>query len=184
MVIALRVSSTIGLAREKYLDHKERKASVAAQGPSELHSQDGRLVDEDEDWALDSNIEPPAYESTEEIRASSLEKTVGELVQDVAASEHCPTQRPERLPYPIVIPQRRPGTKSRGFARAYPPDLARFDIDQEAFLRFLKSFHSASQASPALQALSITAAATSPIHGTITLAVSLSVQIALRYALP
>ena len=46
---------------------------------------------------------------------------------------------------PVVIPQRRPGSKTRGFIRAYAPVLADFDIDQETFLGFLKAFHKASQ---------------------------------------
>ena len=46
---------------------------------------------------------------------------------------------------PIVIPQRRPGSKTRGFIRAYAPVLADFDVDLEMFLGFLKGFYRASQ---------------------------------------
>lgn len=45
----------------------------------------------------------------------------------------------------MVIPQRRPGSKTRGFLRAYAPVLADYEIDQETFATFLKSFHKASQ---------------------------------------
>ncbi len=55
--------------------------------------------------------------------------------------------KPPGLKCPIVIPQRRPGSKTRGFVRAYAPVLLEHDIDQETFLTFLKSFHKASQVS-------------------------------------
>lgn len=52
--------------------------------------------------------------------------------------------KPSRMQCPVVIPQRRPGSKTRGFIRAYAPMLSDYDIDQETFLTFLKSFHKAS----------------------------------------
>ncbi|KAF2796883.1 hypothetical protein K505DRAFT_270583 [Melanomma pulvis-pyrius CBS 109.77] len=91
-------------------------------------------------------------------------------------------QRP-RLPYPVVIPQRRPGTKTRGFARVYPPDLNSLGIDQDTFLRLLKNFQTASQASPWLHALFISAGVVGLVPGAITLAVSISVQVAAGVAI-
>jgi hypothetical protein len=189
------ISSTIGLAREKQFDHKERKAALAHRDQSrtpsvasrDIQVEDGVITDEQE-WALDEAADQPPREESDRNPDSVLTRTVSELVQDTIhdtlgaeASEISASQPTLRLPYPIIIPQRRPGTKGRGFARAYPPDLAQFGIDQDTFLRFLKSFHSASKSSPALHALYITASATSPIHGMITFAVSLSVTITLRY---
>ena len=49
-----------------------------------------------------------------------------------------------RLSCPVVIPQRSPGSKGRGFMRAYAPVLADYDFGEESFLAFLKSFHKAS----------------------------------------
>lgn len=43
-----------------------------------------------------------------------------------------------RLPCPVVIPQRRPRNKDRGFVRAYAPILRDCGIDQEVFLQFLE----------------------------------------------
>ena len=57
---------------------------------------------------------------------------------------------PPRLSCPVVIPQRRPGSKGRGFMRAYAPVLLDYDINEEFFLAFLKTFHKASMVSNAL----------------------------------
>ncbi|KAF2027192.1 hypothetical protein EK21DRAFT_18480, partial [Setomelanomma holmii] len=82
------------------------------------------------------------------------------------------------LPYPIVIPQRRPGSKARGWARAYPPSLELVGMDQEAFLRFLANFENASEASPWLKTLYIAGNVVGLVPGHITMAVSLAVTIA------
>lgn len=181
------ISTTIGLAAEKYHDHKDRKAALSIQEqstsqPSATQPQNSRAVTDEEDWALDEAADPFSQQTSNEAHNVESETTVEELVQDsiVTHPQESPNQ-PPRLQYPIIIPQRRPGTKTRGFARAYPPDLNAFGIDQESFLKFLKNFHSASQASPFLQAIFISASAISPIHGSLTFAISLSVQIALGY---
>ena len=53
----------------------------------------------------------------------------------------------DRLPCPVIIPQRRPRDRSRGFARAYAPVLANCGVSQEMFLHFIKDFYEASKAS-------------------------------------
>jgi hypothetical protein len=51
-----------------------------------------------------------------------------------------------RLPYPVIIPQRRPENRSRGWLMAYAPVLEDFGIDQTAFLKFLHDFNQSSEA--------------------------------------
>ncbi|KAL6720077.1 hypothetical protein ACLMJK_001998 [Lecanora helva] len=80
-------------------------------------------------------------------------------VMDVKFPQPSVTIQPPKLDCPVIIPQRRPGSKIRGFVRAYAPVLASYDIDQDAFLSFLKSFHKSSQASPTLVALTVGAGA-------------------------
>lgn len=58
-----------------------------------------------------------------------------------------PGSSSNRLSHPVIIPQRRPRDRSRGFARAYAPALADHGIDQETFLRFIKDFYLASKVS-------------------------------------
>jgi hypothetical protein len=60
-----------------------------------------------------------------------------------AASMPDPRSNSGRLPMPIIIPQRRPGTKDRGWAMAYSPVLQSCDIDKNAFIAFLYSFNEA-----------------------------------------
>ena len=80
--------------------------------------------------------EPPAY--TEEDLAN---------LSDAKYPQPSDSAENSKLSCPIIIPQRRPGSKGRGFLRAYAPVLADHDIDEQTFLTFLKDFHKASQVS-------------------------------------
>ena len=86
-------------------------------------------------------------DESEDVSPPYTEEEVAE-VHDVKYPEpDIQGAKPQGLKCPIVIPQRRPGSKTRGFIRAYAPVLLDHDIDQETFLTFLKSFHKASQVS-------------------------------------
>ncbi|KIH92652.1 hypothetical protein SPBR_02435 [Sporothrix brasiliensis 5110] len=81
-------------------------------------------------------------EEREEIKKQ--QRMVRELVRMAG-----PTPTPmRRIPCPVIIPQRRPRTKARGFVRAYAPVLSDCGINQDVFLRFLKDWYLASKASP------------------------------------
>lgn len=83
------------------------------------------------------------------------------------------------LPYPVILPQRRPNNKSRGFIHAYPPDLGSYKgIDEIAFLQFLAEFHKSSQASPVFTAINVAAMVAGFTPGLIAFAVSNSVAMA------
>ena len=58
-------------------------------------------------------------------------------------SRHPPGNQPlgRRLEVPVVLPQRRPQTKMRGFVRAYAPVLEDCGINQTAWMDFLDHFH-------------------------------------------
>lgn len=53
-----------------------------------------------------------------------------------------------RLTCPVIIPQRRPENKERGFIRAYAPALLECGIDQATFLNFIDSLNQAAKVSP------------------------------------
>ncbi|KAF2873247.1 hypothetical protein BDV95DRAFT_490249 [Massariosphaeria phaeospora] len=170
--IVTGVSTSIGLAAEKYYDRKDRK--IALQEFAETATADnGRITGDERDWALDDAAEETFTQRPTE------EATIADLVHDTipAPSSAHAANAQLRLAYPIIIPQRRPGTKARGFARAYAPDLEAFGIDQNTFLRFLKNFQAASQASPFLNALTISAGIASSVPATLTFAVPLAVSI-------
>lgn len=61
------------------------------------------------------------------------------------------------LPKPVLIPQRRPGNKERGFVSAYAPCLGEHGIDQQTFLKFVAASNDALQGSAAIQAVRVAA---------------------------
>ncbi len=134
--------------------------------PAEDQEPTHELVPEDDkdeiegdeaDWALDEaaateEAEPSPHNDDDPIEpVENLIKNIrpakgGSLISKKAAP---------KLPFPIILPQRRPGTKARGFVRAYAPVLEEYGIDQEMFLNFLKNFHKAAQASPIFDVIMI-----------------------------
>ena len=131
--------------------------AVPAGSPREVNEDDPDAVEDDEAyWELDeaTDPDPPAYDYSPSVRgeidhaepeSGEAKPDVHKLVQTFLASHPAPTHATGRLPCPVIIPQRRPRTKSRGFVRAYAPVLADSGIDQDNFLEFLKTFHEASQ---------------------------------------
>jgi hypothetical protein len=97
--------------------------------------------DDEEDWYLDDaagefdDLNPPPSYST---HTNS---------DQLADPYNIPFDKEKlsRLPYPVLIPQRRPRDRSRGFVRAYAPDLAACGVDQDSFLKFITDFYHASK---------------------------------------
>lgn len=133
--------------------------AVPADTSHDFNDDDLEGADDDEAyWELDeaTDPDPPAYDYSPSVRggidyaepkSGEAKPDVHKLVQKFLASHPAPTRGTARLPCPVIIPQRRPRTKSRGFVRAYAPVLDDCGIDQDAFLEFLKIFHEASQVS-------------------------------------
>jgi hypothetical protein len=86
------------------------------------------------------------------------------------------------LPLPVVLPQRRPRDRTRGFIRAYAPDLMNCGIDQAMFLDFLETFNLASQSSPWLNAINIASIAFMPFPTGISQAASIALMLAVQVA--
>lgn len=70
-----------------------------------------------------------------------------------------------RLPKAIVIPQRRPSDRARGFVRAYAPDLLRCDIDQATFLRFIDGLNRSVACNAAVEAVGLAGEAVGAVPG-------------------
>lgn len=127
--------------------------------PHEFDEDDMDGADDDEEYweldeATDPDQDPPAYDYSPSVKGEidhsesecgEAKPDVHKLVQKFLTSHPAPTHEVGRLPCPVIIPQRRPRTKGRGFVRAYAPVLADCGIDQDTFLEFLKTFHKASQ---------------------------------------
>ena len=144
---------------------------------------DDDIQGDEADWVLDEAAEaeepqPPPYDENDR------EETVENLISSIrpARGSVAPSKMaPAKLPFPVVLPQRRPGTKTRGFVRAYAPVLQESGIDQEMFISFLKSFHKAMQANPifdvVMVATAIAGAYPDPIVGLAIQAVQVAVGI-------
>jgi hypothetical protein len=119
------VSGLIGLATRVHAQCKAKKSA----GQNRAQAFDASTTED--------HNEPPAYD---EMTDGSQNIATGYIVRPLAI---------QPLPLPIILPQRRPNSKRRGFVRAYAPDLWQYKgINQQTFLNFLEEFHKSSQASP------------------------------------
>ena len=143
------IGSLIGLATEAHAHHKEKKAAeqgaAATKGPpTYTTSQDSDLDHEepdDEDWALDdASVELSRSAEYEDGHLPSKAPMNSIMEASTLPSSIKP------LPCPVILPQRRPQSKSRGFVRAYAPILGECkSIDEATFLQFLEEFYKSSQ---------------------------------------
>ncbi|KAK0880999.1 hypothetical protein LTR87_005120 [Friedmanniomyces endolithicus] len=130
--------------------------------------------DDEEDWQLDEVL--PSYEES-----APDYRSADELARDVMLTSKAASDVPRirhALPLPVIIPQRRPRNKTRGFVRAYAPVLADSDIDQATFLSFLDNLYKSSQASPVFTVIFISATIAGFAPSLIAMAVTTAVQVA------
>ncbi|QKX63085.1 uncharacterized protein TRUGW13939_10253 [Talaromyces rugulosus] len=88
-----------------------------------------------------------------------------------------------KLEYPVLLPQRRPRDKKRGFIRAYAPDLQSKGIDQELWLDLIETLNESSLANPWINAINLAALATNALPSAIGFAVSTAIMIATQIAM-
>ncbi|KAI9736248.1 MAG: hypothetical protein M1834_001134 [Cirrosporium novae-zelandiae] len=118
---------------------------------------DGPFNDDEAYWDLDEAIEG-SRESLPSYEQSQASDDVDSMIRSFVAHHPAPAySSTTRLPLPVIIPQRRPRNKTRGFVHAYAPVLADCGIDQQTFLDFLVTFHKASQASPYIEVINLAA---------------------------
>ena len=135
------------LARsESTIDHSA--TSLTTFNASTLNTTDGHLDDKSERLLAekqDIDVPAPPYSEHDPARSNSPNEQVRSFLDNVPPLPQYPVSR---LPYPVVVPQRRPGSRSRGFARAYAPDLEGCGISENVFLDFVEDFDKSSQANP------------------------------------
>ncbi|KAL2827388.1 hypothetical protein BDW59DRAFT_160350 [Aspergillus cavernicola] len=161
------------------VDEKRRgRPSEMGHDCDDTRNDQERAMDGDEAaWQLDEATEEfglPTYDQSEarpgaegaendpeEIKAEDSEdeqaKKRERMIRALVAMAGPPPAQPQRLPCPVIIPQRRPGAKKRGFVRAYAPVLEDCGISEDVFLKFISDFHKASQASMWLQVIVVAA---------------------------
>lgn len=151
----------------------EKKVLQEELSDSDSDSELSLVEDDEEAWELDeaaASTEPPSYEDATGEDADAL-------VRDVVSNRPTSTKPVGKLPLPVIIPQRRPRNKSRGFVRAYSPVLEDVGIDQQTFLRFLKNFHKSSQANPYFNAVMVAATVAGFVPEPITVSTMLHQQL-------
>ena len=142
------IGSGIGLAREAYVARSRSHSPNPSIGPEsqaqhgEAHfAEDEDSESDEEDWILDDaqNEPPPSYD------ASQSAQGIDGIIQDFGRQhpEQSTARIQAQLPFPVIVPQRRPEKKERGFVKAYAPALHDCGIDQKTFLDFLFAFEKA-----------------------------------------
>ncbi|TVY14994.1 hypothetical protein LARI1_G006932 [Lachnellula arida] len=178
------VQTGVGLVAELKAAREERKAGegvnvVSAEG---VHMYEKNEEDEgsEDDENFGGGVMDDVVPASEQILPVDQPPAYTELESTTFNVSNYPrpsiSKTKVKLGCPVVIPQRRPGSESRGFLRAYAPILEEFDLNQAAFLTFLKSFHKASQASPIFNVITIGAGAIGHISEPLTITVSLSIS--------
>ncbi|KAK5467550.1 hypothetical protein LTS15_000523 [Exophiala xenobiotica] len=176
-------------------DNKQRRPSfdkrVSNKGTEDddsSESYDSEDLDADqEEWALDAaatelEAPPPSYEEASASAASATPASAEDVATSFLQSHKLaptPSQKFQPLPFPVILPQRRPQDKSRGFVRGYAHILGECSgIDQQTFLDFLKDFDKSSKASPVLNVINIAAMGVGFVPSPIAMGVALAVQVA------
>lgn len=135
--------------------HSFSKASEAGYEFDDDSSSDeeseGLDLDE-EAWELDEMAErvaPPSYaeQAPEDESEGAKIKKEEQMIRDLVRMAGPPPQPAQRIPCPVIIPQRRPRNKDRGFVRAYAPVLEDCGVSQDTFLKFQQDWLAASKVS-------------------------------------
>ncbi|KAB8233741.1 uncharacterized protein BDW43DRAFT_274975 [Aspergillus alliaceus] len=162
--INMAIASSIGLVAEAIHRHK------TPERPIESENDIARYPVEDEQWALDELQDELCQEepSDSEDQPKKKIRNPAKLADDFLKRYPPPPSGSApagRLPLPVIIPQRRPGVRVRGFVRAYAPDLQACGIDQDTFMDFLVTMTRAGRAPQWMGAANLTAAAAFALPG-------------------
>ena len=127
---------------------------AAAGGPPHTASapglDDADSESDEEQWALDDAAEEVAAQHGAPAGGEHPNVPKGNVASPASVntlvssfvSHHPPgaISAGNALTYPVILPQRRPKSSSRGFVKAYAPLLGDCGISQEAWFDFLASF--------------------------------------------
>ncbi|KAJ5704262.1 hypothetical protein N7493_011400 [Penicillium malachiteum] len=199
------VAAGIGLVSESITAHKTKKQNKASQSSSRgvsseedgfsspdrghKESPEGSVTALEEQWILDEaqeelrdsegHISPPGYtEMDERADDAGIARQFADLHPAPPPYTLSQTVTQPRLSAPVVLPQRRPKNRDRGFIRAYAPALAECGIDQKTFLDFLDTAEKGCQATPWLRAINLASIGTMWLPTVTGMAISIAIQIA------
>lgn len=202
------IAATIGLASETIHYHKQKRASQQSQrghiprslsnddcipttkefdvppSPSEAETQQSLFTQADEvAWALDEVQDDISTNNGDAVPPDHSPLGSPKLAESFMQSH--PSAKAAaasgRLELPVVITQRRPKARTRGFIRAYAPILQDVGIDQETFLDFIDQLNKAVEPSPWITAIDLASLAghafPEPIHLLISASALMATQI-------
>ncbi|KAI4799255.1 hypothetical protein E4T45_11505, partial [Aureobasidium sp. EXF-8846] len=186
------VSGAVGLASESYkarksdrqspehaaLDTTRSDSAHAVEIVSSTQREDEAGDDLENEWNLDDAQDEIAGEHSQGTVDKEPERTFLEKYGGRPSSGEI-----GELSLPVVIPQRRPKDRSRGFIRAYAPVLQGAGIDQPTWLAFLDALQKSSAADPWLNAINFASIGTMFMPHVIGFAVSYAIQQATNIAI-
>lgn len=163
--LAKALTGAIGIGQEYQADKKARKQSEAeaqigepGEGSSQptgrkpSASENETESEDDEAWAQDlddTQADLMDQKDPEQKKGKKEFKTTDDLI---AYLNHAEPALPAyssveassaQLENPVILPQRRPGMRTRGFIRGYAPSLQSRGITQDGWLKFLNGFDAA-----------------------------------------
>ncbi|KAF7596221.1 hypothetical protein BBP40_002753 [Aspergillus hancockii] len=126
---------------------------------------------------------PPLYDDYHGYPSNTDQMDTNNMVDATLGTFSSPqSSYDRRLPYPVVIPQRRPGSKERGWVNAYAPALEQYGINQEMLSDFISSLNKAIQVSRWLVPVQVAALSAGFVPNTIAMGVTVAVQAAASMA--
>ncbi|KAJ5126516.1 hypothetical protein N7448_007295 [Penicillium atrosanguineum] len=180
--------------RENGHDHRQSESprDGGEQAVYELPTQEVTVTERtatgtlEEQWALDEAQEELAHPLKENVSKEPVDEArlANRFISAYPAPPPYTLHSPlPQLSAPVVLPQRRPKNRTRGFIRAYAPALGACGIDQAMFINFLDTAEKACQASPWLNAINLASIATTFLPSVTGIAVSIAIQIATDIAI-
>jgi hypothetical protein len=152
-------------------DSKDAQRQYSDTKSSDLKSSSRDIEDNAEtelenEWDLDDAQDEISSQAPDNVRVYDINELEDNFLSNNPFSPTIKEAPLGRLSLPVILPQRRPKDRSRGFIRAYAPMLEHCGIDQTTWLSFLDNFQKSSAASPWLNAINLAAIATNwiPSH--------------------
>lgn len=164
--------------------HREETISSNSDASDDSDDHEAKKELDEAAWQLDdAQLElapPPDYDT-------ATGKDDSEAMASYFLSQHPPnpqqTAEQQPLAVPVIIPQRRPGERARGFIRAYSPALESVGIDQCTFMDFIRDLNLATMPSPWINAINVASIAVQHVPEPVTIAVSIAAHFATQATL-
>ncbi|KAH7251305.1 hypothetical protein BKA59DRAFT_435141 [Fusarium tricinctum] len=175
------VAGGIGLVSESVNAYKDKKSAEkgtasSEPGPSQQPQQSGAATSDEtppdqhlqpspkddlteRQWELDETqsellSNPEGDDSTSSKRVQDIPELVSAFLKAHGSTTAATSGQPSsRLELPVILAQRRPKDRTRGFVRGYAPMLETVGINQAAWLDFLDKFDQSTTASPWIQVI-------------------------------